>query len=353
MFYLLGMVICAGLALIPAKMGEEKGYEFWVFYAFGFFFFIPAIIVAAVITEKNVRRTTYTNTYAGYQAPVANRAAYPGSNTTAAPTYAKEKWPKKIEMHTIYARNCFIDVPLRPLSITFHQNADGSVFGTLRLREYLRGTSIDSAIMRLELYNVFESPIYEGEQTISTIKNEQDILSCQFPLGIQPIDTIKTATYFELYVKAIATNLSVTRYDDAQKLSKPTEVAALQALKGQYGQEALVFPQFTENIWTCICGKENVASEDVCSICGREKEVLRDNDSALLLRGQFVARLMQATTIIEIQESFAGLKDTLPPEAYLEGERLLGSMETAARIYGAHVSDAQKEQLHKIVMGEI
>ncbi len=49
---LLGAGIAVGLAFIPAYMAGKKGYSFGLFWLFGFFLLIPAIIVAAVIEPK-------------------------------------------------------------------------------------------------------------------------------------------------------------------------------------------------------------------------------------------------------------------------------------------------------------
>lgn len=43
-----------GLAFIPASVARKKGYSFGGFWAFGFFLFIPAIIVALCLEDKTV-----------------------------------------------------------------------------------------------------------------------------------------------------------------------------------------------------------------------------------------------------------------------------------------------------------
>lgn len=54
---IVGLIIwlgaCVGLAFIPASMARKKGYSYGGFWAFGFFLIVPAIIVAAVIEDKN------------------------------------------------------------------------------------------------------------------------------------------------------------------------------------------------------------------------------------------------------------------------------------------------------------
>ena len=50
--WIIGIGIAVGLAFIPASMARKKGYSYGGFWAFGFFLFLPAIIVAAVIEDK-------------------------------------------------------------------------------------------------------------------------------------------------------------------------------------------------------------------------------------------------------------------------------------------------------------
>ena len=40
------------LAIIPARVARDKGYSYGAFYAFGFFFFLPALIVALLVQDK-------------------------------------------------------------------------------------------------------------------------------------------------------------------------------------------------------------------------------------------------------------------------------------------------------------
>lgn len=44
-------VVCA-LALIPAKIGKNKGYSFSVFFVFGLFAFLPALITSLLVKKK-------------------------------------------------------------------------------------------------------------------------------------------------------------------------------------------------------------------------------------------------------------------------------------------------------------
>lgn len=51
------LVIIVLLGLIPAKIAQKKGYSFIGYWIFGIFLFIPALIVALVISDK--KQVTY------------------------------------------------------------------------------------------------------------------------------------------------------------------------------------------------------------------------------------------------------------------------------------------------------
>lgn len=55
-----------GLAFIPATIARKKGYSYGGFWAFGFFLFIPALIVALVLEDKTQPRY---QPYPPYQQP--------------------------------------------------------------------------------------------------------------------------------------------------------------------------------------------------------------------------------------------------------------------------------------------
>ena len=73
------LVISAALAFIPAYLARKKGYSYGLFWLFGFFLFLPAIIVACCIEDKTKPKTPaavyvaqpYTPPYAPPAAPAA------------------------------------------------------------------------------------------------------------------------------------------------------------------------------------------------------------------------------------------------------------------------------------------
>jgi Protein of unknown function (DUF2510) len=66
-----GLVIQLLFAALPAWMASRKGYSFALFYLFGFFCWLPAIIVAAVISSKVVPPGGFGYSYgASGQGPV-------------------------------------------------------------------------------------------------------------------------------------------------------------------------------------------------------------------------------------------------------------------------------------------
>lgn len=52
-----------GLAFIPAYIAKNKGYSLGLFWLFGFFLFLPALIVSLCIEDKNAPRSQYYQHY--------------------------------------------------------------------------------------------------------------------------------------------------------------------------------------------------------------------------------------------------------------------------------------------------
>ncbi len=53
------LAVLIGLAFIPASMAKKKGYSYAGFWVFGFLLFLPAIIVAACLSDKSVSQNVY------------------------------------------------------------------------------------------------------------------------------------------------------------------------------------------------------------------------------------------------------------------------------------------------------
>ena len=79
---IVGVLIQFVLALLPAWLAGRKGYSFPLFYLFGFFCWLPAIIVAAVISDKRVPPGGFGYNYGPTTSPVWTT---PGAAPAAAP----------------------------------------------------------------------------------------------------------------------------------------------------------------------------------------------------------------------------------------------------------------------------
>lgn len=47
------IILFALLAIIPARIAKQKGYDYWTYYAFGLVFFLPALVVIMIKPDKN------------------------------------------------------------------------------------------------------------------------------------------------------------------------------------------------------------------------------------------------------------------------------------------------------------
>lgn len=50
------LIVAAGLGIIPGKIAEKKGYNFWLWWFYGCMLFIVAIIHVQFIEDKNESR---------------------------------------------------------------------------------------------------------------------------------------------------------------------------------------------------------------------------------------------------------------------------------------------------------
>ena len=72
--YIIGLIVAAGLAFIPASIAKRKGYSFGLWWLYGWLLFIVAIIHVAVIPDKNVIQSSNAQSSAPAIASVSNRS---------------------------------------------------------------------------------------------------------------------------------------------------------------------------------------------------------------------------------------------------------------------------------------
>ena len=56
-YYVIILIIAAGLAFIPASIAKRKGYSFGLWWFYGWMLFIVAIIHVSLIPDKNSQQT--------------------------------------------------------------------------------------------------------------------------------------------------------------------------------------------------------------------------------------------------------------------------------------------------------
>ena len=64
------LIFALVLAILPAWLAGRKGYSFILFYLFGFLCWLPAVIVAAVISDKKVTPGGFGYNYGPTTSPV-------------------------------------------------------------------------------------------------------------------------------------------------------------------------------------------------------------------------------------------------------------------------------------------
>lgn len=96
------LVISAALAFIPAYLARKKGYSYGLFWLFGFFLFLPAIIVACCIEDKTKPKTP-TAVYVAqpYTPPYAPPAAPPAPSSSPSPVDELQRYKDLLDQGAI------------------------------------------------------------------------------------------------------------------------------------------------------------------------------------------------------------------------------------------------------------
>ena len=96
------LVISAALAFIPAYLARKKGYSQGLFWLFGFFLFLPAIIVACCIEDKTKPKTP-TAVYVAqpYAPPYAQPYAPPAPSSSPSPVDELQRYKDLLDRGAI------------------------------------------------------------------------------------------------------------------------------------------------------------------------------------------------------------------------------------------------------------
>lgn len=100
LFFALGL--SAVLGIIPATIARKKGYSQGLFWLFGFFLFLPAIIVACCIEDKTKPKTP-TAVYVAqpYTPPVAPPAAPAAPSSSPSPVDELQRYKDLLDRGAI------------------------------------------------------------------------------------------------------------------------------------------------------------------------------------------------------------------------------------------------------------
>lgn len=71
-YWIISLIIAAGLAFIPANIAKNKGYSFGLWWFYGWMLFIVAIIHVSCIPDKNAQQIPAQSTAQTSHAPILN-----------------------------------------------------------------------------------------------------------------------------------------------------------------------------------------------------------------------------------------------------------------------------------------
>lgn len=71
-YWIISLIIAAGLAFIPANIAKNKGYSFGLWWFYGWMLFIVAIIHVSCIPDKNAQQILAQSAAQAPYAPILN-----------------------------------------------------------------------------------------------------------------------------------------------------------------------------------------------------------------------------------------------------------------------------------------
>ncbi len=336
--------ICAGMAfaLIPGLMAKNKGRSFWGFFALGFFFFLPALIAAMYIEDKTKERPFY-----GYGGPpsvppaggppygVWGNALLPGQTAPG---------PKK----TVYVRNCYVNLPLRPVKAEIRKNPDQTTALSVLVKSYRPG-AYESLIVRMEGYDTFhdisELLVFSEEQIVRSLRKADNgfWLDCTLRCFLQP----DAVGYLDVYILAYALEGRAVQVTDGEKCGEPLRPQDLGKHKMIVGPDAVTYFAETEGGWRCVCG--TLCSSEVCDMCGRTLEDMRNPNEKAAAIGRFLEQVQGSRDPNELKESLQALNGALNPAQYEEAVKYADSLISLKRMYNIDVGEKEREKLKSIL----
>ena len=346
--YLIYFGVFIGLAFIPANLAKNKGYSYGGFYAFGLFFFLPALIVALVIEDKSVPRSPSYG-YSYHNAPPQGQGAYGYQQ----PMYGQNAQPAMRELMRLAARNCYIEAPYRPLKASLLQDATGRVMCSVVIKAY-GGAACDSMMARIVLCDVFNNMVASGQQPVRNMHRKGDEITFQMNINMVNQQDIMSAKVFELYIIAVALNNKTTYYNNTPVHMRPLSLEDLAAVKTKYGTDAIAKYEAKENgSWQCVCGNMN-ESGPLCPVCGRQKEALEAlaSGAAPTLDAYIHQLYTSISTIDAAKQELLAYQASLPAGRYEAAMQILDEQVLLARRYGASFGEKEKAHLAAVLKGE-
>ncbi len=235
-------------------------------------------------------------------------------------------------------------MPLRPTKAEFRFNSDRSIIAAVSVKSY-QPAVYESLIVRLEGYDIFESLVLSEEQTIRTLRNTGNNISFDFNTKAALLPgTIK---YLEVYISAYSVADRPVRVTDGKKCDAPLAYQELKEYKITFGEDAITYFWEAQDAWRCVCG--TLCSSEVCDMCGRTLEDMRNPNEKAAAIGRFLEQVQGSRDPNELKESLQALNGALNPAQYEEAVKYADSLISLKRMYNIDVGEKEREKLKSIL----
>jgi hypothetical protein len=245
------------IGIVPAKIARSKGKDFWIWYIYGVFLFLFAMIHAIVLPEKFSPKDEDENSIKTVKSSLSSVV----DNIT-----------NEIGLIDI---NCPVEVVGYEIRIN---DKLGKTFCAVKLFN-LSNKVVSSIKMIINCYDSFGQSVIEERQSYveATIQDEsaqpkaflglnKPILLSNHP-NTRKVDIIITSVLFSDGLVWKKGDYELIEF----KESRIPDTAELKNIQKVAGMDAICYPREDDNVWTCVCGRLNSKNDDNCKRCERNK----------------------------------------------------------------------------------
>ncbi len=236
----------------------------------------------------------------------------------------------------MYARDCAVNTPLRPLQAVFSRRKGEPPLCTLHVKAYAQGPAPRRLAAQLRLYGADGEVLWENTQPLveEVCSSMGGVLEWAVPLAGADEQQVSGARYFDAFLQVVPEGGEPGPFAGVSGMARPLSWQELLRVKTQYGADAFAWYEKEANgTWTCVCGKTGNQGE-FCTLCRRTVEESSVPPVRNAPKISFLENLASFASIKDVKTAYAELQPTLDADTFQKGSDYINRRLEMQRMYG-------------------